>query len=96
MKPVCLTGFPTSVSILAVVLVTADGSIDKVIQNSEQRDGRGFVFVALGLGIETFKLFGGPDADTRRRVMALGTSQRNIGAAVVVAGRKFQQPEVVW
>ena len=49
-------------------------------------------FIALGLGIGW--LLGGPDIDTRR-VMALGTGQRNIAAALVVASESFSDPKVV-
>jgi BASS family bile acid:Na+ symporter len=37
---------------------------------------------------------GGPDAGTRR-VMALGTGQRNIAAALVIASQSFSDPKVV-
>ena len=39
-------------------------------------------------------LLGGPNADTKR-VMALGTGQRNIAAALVVANQGFSDPKVV-
>ena len=52
----------------------------------------GIVFILLGLAIG--HLLGGPSTDTRR-VLALGTSQRNIAAALVVAGQNFDDPEVV-
>jgi predicted permease len=47
---------------------------------------------ALGVGIGW--LLGGPDVDTNR-VMALGTAQRNIAAALVVASQSFDDPKVV-
>ena len=40
------------------------------------------------------RLLGGPDAQTKR-VMALGTAQRNIAAALVVASQSFSDPKVV-
>jgi BASS family bile acid:Na+ symporter len=39
-------------------------------------------------------LLGGPGANTRG-VLALGTAQRNIAAAFVVAGQNFSDPKVV-
>ena len=50
------------------------------------------LFIVLGFGIGW--LLGGPDAGTRR-VMALGTGQRNIAAALVVASQSFDDPKVV-
>jgi BASS family bile acid:Na+ symporter len=49
-------------------------------------------FLALGVGAGW--LLGGPDRGTKG-VMALGTAQRNIAAALVVAGQSFTDPRVV-
>ncbi len=49
-----------------------------------------FLFAAFGTGW----LLGGPGPDTRG-VLALGTSQRNIAAALVVGGQNFSDPKVV-
>ena len=50
----------------------------------------GFIFVSFGIGY----LLGGPDSDTRR-TLAVGTAQRNIAAALLVAGTNFDDPAVV-
>ena len=52
----------------------------------------GLLLIALGFG--TGWLLGGPGRDTRS-VLALGTAQRNIAAALVVAGQNFSDPKVV-
>ena len=52
----------------------------------------GLLFIAVGFGIGWF--LGGPDVENRR-VLALGTAQRNIAAALVVAGQSFSDPKVV-
>jgi BASS family bile acid:Na+ symporter len=52
----------------------------------------GLVFMALGYGVGW--LLGGPAADTRR-VLGLGTAQRNIAAALVVGSQSFSDPKVV-
>jgi BASS family bile acid:Na+ symporter len=52
----------------------------------------GLLFLAAGYAIGW--LLGGPGADTRR-VLGLGTSQRNIAAALVVGGQSFDDPNVV-
>jgi BASS family bile acid:Na+ symporter len=52
----------------------------------------GVLFIALGFGSGWF--LGGPSADTRR-VLALGTGQRNIAAALVVGSQSFSDPKVV-
>jgi bile acid:Na+ symporter, BASS family len=49
-----------------------------------------FLLVGFGLGW----LLGGPGRDTRS-VLALGTAQRNIAAALVVGGQNFDDPRVV-
>jgi BASS family bile acid:Na+ symporter len=52
----------------------------------------GLLFIAISFGIGW--LLGGPDIDARR-VLALGTAQRNIAAALVVGGQSFTDPKVV-
>lgn len=50
------------------------------------------LFIAASSGIGW--VMGGPQSDTRG-VMALGTAQRNIAAALVVGGQNFKDPKVV-
>ena len=50
------------------------------------------LFIAAGSGIGW--LLGGPQSDTRG-VMALGTAQRNIAAALVIGGQNFKDPRVI-
>jgi BASS family bile acid:Na+ symporter len=77
--------------ILLVCLITA-ANIDKVLQVFGTRAIlAGLLFIVLGLG--TGWLLGGSGAGTKR-VMALGTGQRNIAAALVVAS-SFSDPKVV-
>jgi bile acid:Na+ symporter, BASS family len=52
----------------------------------------GVVFVAIAAAVGWFA--GGPRAETRA-VLATGTAQRNIAAALVVAGQNFSDPRVV-
>ncbi|HTT40300.1 MAG TPA: bile acid:sodium symporter [Burkholderiales bacterium] len=52
----------------------------------------GILFIAWGVAVGY--LLGGPDRDTRW-VLGLGTSQRNIAAALVVGGQNFTDPQVV-
>jgi BASS family bile acid:Na+ symporter len=52
----------------------------------------GLLFIAIGFVIGWF--LGGPDINTRR-VLALGTAQRNIAAALVVGSQSFSDPQVV-
>jgi len=50
------------------------------------------LFIAVGFAVGW--LLGGPGMDTRP-VLALGTAQRNIAAALVVGGQSFTDPKVV-
>ena len=78
--------------ILLICLITA-ANIDKVVQVFGTRAIlAGLLFIVLGLG--TGWLLGGTSADTKR-VMALGTAQRNIAAALVVASQSFSDARVV-
>ena len=83
----------SNVSLILLVLLITAANIDKVLQVFGTRGIlAGLLFIALGFGIGW--LLGGPDASTKR-VMALGTGQRNIAAALVVASQSFSDPKVV-
>jgi bile acid:Na+ symporter, BASS family len=78
--------------ILLVVLITA-ANINNVLAVFGTRGIlAGLLFIAVGFGIGW--LLGGPGMDTRR-VLALGTAQRNIAAALVVGSQSFRDPKVV-
>jgi bile acid:Na+ symporter, BASS family len=80
------------ISNLSLILLTA-ANIDKVLQVFGTFGiFAGLLFIVLGVGIGW--LLGGPDVDTKR-VMALGTGQRNIAAALVVASQSFSDPKVI-
>ena len=77
---------------LQVLLITVV-NIDKV----PQVFGTGGIlaaFLFIALGFATGWLLGGPGAGTRR-VVGLGTAQRNIAAAFVVASQSFDDPKVL-
>ena len=83
----------SNISLILLVLLITVANIDKVLQVFGTRGIlAGLLYIALGFGISW--LLGGPGTDTRR-VMALGTSQRNIAAALVVASQSFSDPKVV-
>ena len=78
--------------ILLVLLITA-ANINNVLAVFGTRGIlAGLLFIAVGFGIGW--LLGGPGMDTRP-VLALGTAQRNIAAALVVGGQSFSDPKVV-
>jgi BASS family bile acid:Na+ symporter len=83
----------SNISLILLVLLVTAANINKVLQVFVTRGIiAGLLFIALGFGIGW--LLGGSDGDTRR-VMALGTSQRNSAAAFVVASQSFSDPKVV-
>ena len=84
-KPVL--GRISSLSLILLMLLITAANIDKVLQVVGTRAIlAGLLFIALGFGVGW--LLGGPGSDTRR-VLALGTGQRNIAAALVVGNQSF-------
>ena len=78
--------------ILLIVLITVT-NINNVLDVFGTRGIlAALLFLAVGFGVGW--LLGGPGTDTRR-VLALGTAQRNIAAALVVGGQSFTDPKVV-
>ena len=82
----------SNISLILLVLLITAANIDKVLEIFGTRDLAGLLFIAFGFTIGW--LLGGPGNDTRR-VLALGTGQRNIAAALVVASQSFSDPKVV-
>ncbi len=83
----------SNVSLILLVLLISAANIDKVLDVFGTRGIlAGLLFIALGFAIGW--LLGGPGNDTRR-VLALGTAQRNIAAALVVGSQSFTDPKVV-
>ncbi|MER8900798.1 bile acid:sodium symporter [Mesorhizobium sp. M0772] len=90
-KPVL--GSIANVSLIVMTLLIVITNFDKILDVFGTRAIlAGFLFIVLGFAIGW--LLGGDDAGTRR-VMALGTAQRNIAAALVVASQNFSDPKVV-
>lgn len=75
---------------LCTSLVLQFGSLVTMVRTGAIVAIAGFILVSFGLGY----LLGGPDSDTRR-TLAVGTAQRNIAAALLVAGTNFDDPTVV-
>jgi BASS family bile acid:Na+ symporter len=83
----------SNVSLILLILVITAANIDKVLEVFGTRGIlAGLLFISLGFAIGW--LLGGPGNDTRR-VLALGTGQRNIAAALVVGSQSFSDPRVV-
>jgi len=82
-----------NVSLVPMVLLLAVANIDRILHVFGTRGIlAGFLLIALGFGIGW--MIGGPSSD-RRRALALGTGQRNVAAALVVASESFSDPSVV-
>jgi BASS family bile acid:Na+ symporter len=83
----------SNVSLVPMVLLLAAGNVDKILHVFGTRGIlAGLLLIALGFVIGW--ILGGPGVDTRR-TLALGTGQRNIAAALVVASESFSDPSVV-
>lgn len=75
---------------LATSLVIQFDSLVNLVKTGAIVAIAGFIVVSFALGY----LLGGPNIDTRR-TLAVGTAQRNIAAALLVAGTNFDDPAVV-
>ena len=83
----------SNVILVPMVLLLAVANIDKILHVFGTRGIlAGLLLIAPGFGIGW--ILGGPGSDTRR-ALALGTGQRNIAAALVVASESFSDPSVV-
>jgi BASS family bile acid:Na+ symporter len=78
--------------ILLVLLITAANIKNVLAVFGTGGILAGLLLIAVGFGAGW--LLGGPGMDTRP-VLALGTAQRNIAAALVVGGQSFSDPKVV-
>lgn len=77
----------SSISLVLLILLISIVNFDKVLQVFGTRGIlAGLLFIAFGCLIGW--MLGGPGDDTRR-VLALGTGQRNIAAALVVGSQSF-------
>ena len=82
----------STVSLVLLIVLISIVNFDKVVQVFGTRGIlAGLLFIAFGCLVGW--LFGGPGDDTRR-VLALGTGQRNIAAALVVGSQSFTDPGV--
>jgi len=91
LKPVL--GLISNVSLAVQIVAIIALNIDKILRISGERAVlAGLIFIAIGLGVGW--LLGTLASDTRQ-VMAFGTGQRNVAAAMVVASESFGDPKVV-
>jgi bile acid:Na+ symporter, BASS family len=82
----------SNISLILLITLICVTNFDKVLQVFGTRGIlAALLFIALGCVIGW--LLGGPGTDTRR-VLSLGTGQRNIAAALVVASQSLNDPQV--
>jgi bile acid:Na+ symporter, BASS family len=83
----------SSLSLILVVVLITVANVNNVVAVFGTRGIlAGLLFIAVGFALGWF--LGGPDMGTRR-VLALGTAQRNIAAGLVVGSQSFSDPKVV-
>jgi BASS family bile acid:Na+ symporter len=83
----------SNVSLILLMVLISVVNFDKVLQVFGTRGIlAALLFIALGFCIGW--VLGGPGNDTRK-VLALGTGQRNIAAALVIGSQSFNDPQVV-
>src|SRR5438045_3654938 len=83
----------SNLSLILLVLLITVANVNNVLAVFGTRGIlAGLLFIAIGFVLGW--LLGGPDINTRR-VLALGTAQRNIAAALVVGSQSFSDPKVV-
>jgi BASS family bile acid:Na+ symporter len=83
----------SSLSLVLLVLLFTAANIGNVLDVFGTRGIlAGILFVLFGFGIGWF--LGGLDVETKK-VVALGTVQRNIAAALVIGSQSFDDPKVV-
>ena len=83
----------SNVSVILLVLLITAANIDKILKVfGTYGILAGLLLTAFGVGIGW--LLGGRNVETKR-VMALGTGQRNGAAALVVGSQSFDDPKVV-
>jgi BASS family bile acid:Na+ symporter len=86
-------GLISNISLAVQIVAIIALNIDKLLRISGERAIlAGLLFIAIGLGAGW--LLGALTYDTRQ-VMAFGTGQRNVAAAMVVASESFGDPKVV-
>jgi BASS family bile acid:Na+ symporter len=83
----------SNVSLVLFILLIVAANLDKVLDVFGTR-GILAALLFVVLGCATGWLLGGPGDETKR-VLALGTGQRNIAAAIVIASGSFSDPRVV-
>ncbi|MEA3440997.1 MAG: bile acid:sodium symporter, partial [Chloroflexota bacterium] len=91
LQPIFAQASNTSLMLMmGILLVLNISNILSVIGTGLLVAGAIFIVVSFVIGY----LLGGPGSDTKA-VLGLGTGQRNIAAALVVAGQNFTDPDVL-